>query len=112
MIDEDECGAIGGMKIGREKQSTQRKPAPAPLWPPQIPHDQTRARTPGRRDGKLKMLVAGFPPRRPGSSPSLASGICGGQSGAGQVFSEYFGFSCQSSFHQILHHHSNPGQVQ
>jgi hypothetical protein len=29
-----------------------------------------------------------------------------------QVFSEYFGFSCQSSFHQILHHHNHPGQVQ
>jgi hypothetical protein len=31
----------------------------------------------------------------------------------GQVFSEYFGFPCQSSFHQILLHHQNhPGQVQ
>jgi hypothetical protein len=29
----------------------------------------------------------------------------------GQVFSEYFGFPCQSSFHQILHH-NHPGQVQ
>jgi hypothetical protein len=30
----------------------------------------------------------------------------------GQVFSEYLGFPCQSSFHQILHPHSHPGQVQ
>jgi hypothetical protein len=30
----------------------------------------------------------------------------------GQVFSEYFGFSCQSSFHQILHRHNRPWQVQ
>jgi hypothetical protein len=30
----------------------------------------------------------------------------------GQVFSEYFGFPCQSSFHQILHHHNHQGQVQ
>jgi hypothetical protein len=30
----------------------------------------------------------------------------------GQVFSEYFGFPCQSSFHQILHDHNHPGQVQ
>jgi hypothetical protein len=30
----------------------------------------------------------------------------------GQVFSEYFGFPYQSSFHQILHHHNQPGQVQ
>jgi hypothetical protein len=49
MIDEGDCGATGGTKIGRGKRSTRRKPAPAPLCPPQIPHDQTRARTPGRR---------------------------------------------------------------
>jgi hypothetical protein len=30
----------------------------------------------------------------------------------GQVFFEYFGFPYQSSFHQILHHHNHPGQVQ
>jgi hypothetical protein len=30
----------------------------------------------------------------------------------GQVFSEYFGFSCQSLFHQILHQHNYLGQVQ
>jgi hypothetical protein len=52
MIDEGDCGAIGGMKIGRGNQSTWRKRAPAPLCPPQIPHDQTRARTPDRRGGK------------------------------------------------------------
>jgi hypothetical protein len=45
MIDEGDCGAIGGMKIGTGNRSTRRKPAPAPLYPPQIPHDQTRART-------------------------------------------------------------------
>jgi hypothetical protein len=27
----------------------------------------------------------------------------------GQVFSEYFGFPCQSSFHKILHPHNHPG---
>jgi hypothetical protein len=52
MIDEDDCGAIGRMKIGRGNRSTRRKPAPAPLSPPQIAHDQTRARAPGRRGGK------------------------------------------------------------
>jgi hypothetical protein len=30
----------------------------------------------------------------------------------GQDFSEYFGFPCQSLFHQIVHHHNHPGQVQ
>jgi hypothetical protein len=52
MIDEDDCGAIGGMKIGRGNRSTRRKPAPTPLCPPQIPHDKTRARTPDRLCGK------------------------------------------------------------
>jgi hypothetical protein len=45
MIDEGDCGAICGIKIGRGNRSTRRKPAPAPLCPPQIPHDQTRALT-------------------------------------------------------------------
>jgi hypothetical protein len=39
-------GEFCGMKIGRGNQSTRRKPAPAPLCPPQIPLD------PGRRGGK------------------------------------------------------------
>jgi hypothetical protein len=30
----------------------------------------------------------------------------------GQVFSEYFGFPCQSSFHQFLHHHNHPRLAQ
>jgi hypothetical protein len=30
----------------------------------------------------------------------------------GQVFSEYSGFPCQSSFHQFLHHHNQPGLAQ
>jgi hypothetical protein len=45
MIDDGECRAIGEMKIGRRNRSTRRKPAPAPLCPPQIPHDQTREPT-------------------------------------------------------------------
>jgi hypothetical protein len=36
---------LGGMKICRGNRSTLRKPAPAPLCPPQIPLDQTRDRT-------------------------------------------------------------------
>jgi hypothetical protein len=44
-IDEGDFGAVGGSKIGRGNRSTRRKPVPAPLCPPQIPHDQTRART-------------------------------------------------------------------
>jgi hypothetical protein len=30
----------------------------------------------------------------------------------GQVFSEYFGFPCQTSFHQFLHDHNHPGLAQ
>jgi hypothetical protein len=37
-----DCGEIGEMKIGRGNRSTRRKPAPAPLCQPQIPHEQTR----------------------------------------------------------------------
>jgi hypothetical protein len=33
---------FGGMKIDRGNRSTRRKPAPAPLWPPQIPLGETR----------------------------------------------------------------------
>jgi hypothetical protein len=35
-IDNGDYGAIGGMKIGRGNWSTRKKPAPAPLGPPQI----------------------------------------------------------------------------
>jgi hypothetical protein len=34
----DYDGEIGGMMIGRGNRSTQRKPAPVPLCPPQTPH--------------------------------------------------------------------------
>jgi hypothetical protein len=36
---DDECEAVGGMRIGKGNRSTRRKPAPVPLCPPQIPHD-------------------------------------------------------------------------
>jgi hypothetical protein len=45
MIDYDECGAVGGIKIGRGNRNTQRNPAPVPLCPPQIPHYLTWALT-------------------------------------------------------------------
>jgi hypothetical protein len=44
MIDNNECGAVGWMLIGRGNRSTQRKPAQVPLRTPQIPHDLTWAR--------------------------------------------------------------------
>jgi hypothetical protein len=45
MTDVGDCGAIGKVKTGRGNQSTREKPASAPRFPPQIPHDQIRVRT-------------------------------------------------------------------
>jgi hypothetical protein len=45
MIGEGDCGEIGGMRIGKGNRSTLRKPVPAPLCPPQIPHDWTQVST-------------------------------------------------------------------
>jgi hypothetical protein len=45
MIDDGDCGAFGGKKIGRGSRSTRRKPVPVPLYPPQFPDNLTRAGT-------------------------------------------------------------------
>jgi hypothetical protein len=46
MIDDDEeCGAVGGMRIGGGNRNTSKKTAPVPLYSPQTPHDLTWART-------------------------------------------------------------------
>jgi hypothetical protein len=50
-------GEFGGIKIGRENRSTRRKPAPAPLCPPQIPLDQTRARTRAAAMGSQRLTA-------------------------------------------------------
>jgi hypothetical protein len=51
--DDDECGALDGMRIGRGNPSTRRIPAAVPLCPKQIPldltWDRTRAAVVGRR---------------------------------------------------------------
>jgi hypothetical protein len=39
MIDDDQCGAAGGIKIGRGNRSTRRKPAPVRLFPTWISRD-------------------------------------------------------------------------
>jgi hypothetical protein len=57
MIDEDDCGAVGGIKIGRGNRSIRRKPAPEPICPPQIPHDQTRARTRAAAVGSQRLTA-------------------------------------------------------
>jgi hypothetical protein len=57
MTDDDDCGAIGGMRTGRVNRSTRRKPAPVPLRPPQIPHDLTRARTEAAAVGSRRLTA-------------------------------------------------------
>jgi hypothetical protein len=51
MLD-DECEAVGGMRLGRGNRGTRRKPASVPLRPPQLPHDDLES-NPDRRGGKL-----------------------------------------------------------
>jgi hypothetical protein len=48
--DDEECGAVDGMGIGRGNRSIQRKPIPESLCPPQIPLDLGSKL--GRRSGK------------------------------------------------------------
>jgi hypothetical protein len=45
MIDDDDCGAICGIKGDRGNRSTRREYVPVQLRPPQIPHDLTRCGT-------------------------------------------------------------------
>jgi hypothetical protein len=52
-----EDGEFGGIKIGRGNRSTRRKSAPAPFCPPQIPLDQTRARTRAAAVGRQRLTA-------------------------------------------------------
>jgi hypothetical protein len=42
--DDDDCVAVDRMRIGRGNRSTQRKPTPVKLCPPQIPYELTLVR--------------------------------------------------------------------
>jgi hypothetical protein len=50
-------GEFGGMKTGRGNRSTRRKPAPAPLCPPQIPLNQTRVWTRAAAMGSQRLTA-------------------------------------------------------
>jgi hypothetical protein len=55
---------------------------------------------------RLRRLVDGFPPRWPEFDPRSGHvGFVVDEVALGQVFSEYFCFPCQFSFHQLLHTH-------
>jgi hypothetical protein len=55
--DDDECGAVGGMKIARGNGSTRREPASVPLCSPQIPYDLTWARTRAAAVGSRRLTA-------------------------------------------------------
>jgi hypothetical protein len=57
MVDDDKCGAVGGMTIGKGNRSIQRKASPAPLWPSQIPHDLTWAQIRTARVGSRWLIT-------------------------------------------------------
>jgi hypothetical protein len=57
MIDDGDCGAVGGMKIDRGNRSTWRKPLPVRICPPQIPHYLTRARTRAAAVGSQRLTA-------------------------------------------------------
>jgi hypothetical protein len=58
MIDDDDYGAVGGMRIGRGNRSTRIKPAPVPLCPQQIPHDLTWDRTRAAAVGSQRLTAS------------------------------------------------------
>jgi hypothetical protein len=66
---------------------------------------QTKGRAVAQR------LDAGFPPRRPGFAYGQLVEFVVDKAALWQVFSEYFGFPCQS-FHRFLHYHNHPGLTQ
>jgi hypothetical protein len=54
---DDECRAVGGMRIVMGNRSTWRKPAPVPLCPPHIPHDLNWARTRAAAVGNRRLTA-------------------------------------------------------
>jgi hypothetical protein len=73
---DDECGAIGGMRIGRGKEVVWVKPAPVPLCPPKIPRNltwhRTRAATVGsRRPCTIRRRTSHYYTMMRAYSPSL-----------------------------------------
>jgi hypothetical protein len=55
--DDDDCGPSGGIQTGRVNRITGRNPAPVPLCPLHIPHNQTRARTQAAPVGSRRLTA-------------------------------------------------------
>jgi hypothetical protein len=77
MIDDD-CGEVGGMRTGRGNLSTQWKPAPVSLCPPQMPYDLTWARTRAAAVGSLRLTAWAIarPVRRVTARTNLRGTCC------------------------------------
>jgi hypothetical protein len=73
MIDDEEYGTVGGMRIGRGNRSIGRKPAPVPLCT-QVPHDLTWARTRAAAMGSQRLIALA-------TARPLATGCTAGESG-------------------------------
>jgi hypothetical protein len=56
MMVDNECGAVGGMRIGRGNRNTRRNPAPMPRCPPQTPH-AAKTRTPAAPVGSQRLTA-------------------------------------------------------
>jgi hypothetical protein len=54
---DDECGAVGGIRIGRGNRNTRRKTNPVPLCPPRIPYFLTWARTRAAAVGTWRLIA-------------------------------------------------------
>jgi hypothetical protein len=65
------------MKIGRVNLSTRRKPAPAPLCPPQIPLDETRDQTRAAAVGRQRLTAWAM--ARPFQFPTMDYSQCSQQ---------------------------------
>jgi hypothetical protein len=65
-------GEFGEMKMGKGNRSIPRKPAPAPLYPPQIPLDQTRARTRAAAVGSQRLTALAIARLDDGLTPRSA----------------------------------------
>jgi hypothetical protein len=85
MVDDDECVAVGGMRIGKENRSIRRKPAPVPIsitnytWLDPVLN-------PGRRGGRWMIILRPLPLYPGGKSPRypLDSRLGGPQSQSGR----------------------------
>jgi hypothetical protein len=55
--DDYDDGEFDGMMVGIGNRTTRRTPAPAPLCPPQIPLDQTRAPTRAAAVGSQRLTA-------------------------------------------------------